>query len=63
MSSFRSRSGLCCPDDSVAFLSREIDTIHERPYAPFYFREEDKKVLREVVLPYWKGRSINDNMK
>lgn len=56
----KQRSGLCCPDDSVAFLSREIDTIHERPYDPFDFREEDKKLFREVVLPYWKGRSIND---
>ena len=56
----KQRSGLCCPDDSVAFLSKEIDTIHERPYDPFNFKEEDKKVFREVVLPYWKGRSIND---
>lgn len=56
----KQRGGLCCPDDSVAFLSREIDTIHERPYDPFYFREEDKKLFREIVLPYWKGRSVND---
>lgn len=56
----KQRSGLCCPDDSVAFLSREIDTIHERAYDPFNFKEEDKKAFREFVLPYWKGRSVND---
>ncbi len=56
----KQRSGLCCPDDSVAFLRREVDTIHEREYDPFHFREEDKEVFRNVVLPYWTGKSIND---
>lgn len=56
----KQRSGLCCPDDSVAFLSREIDTIDKRAYDPFLFKEEDKALFREVVLPYWNGRSIND---
>lgn len=56
----KQRSGLCCPDDSVAFLSREIDTIGTREYDPFHFREEDKALFCDIVLPYWKGRSIND---
>ena len=35
-------------------LESELDTISTREYTPFLMDEEDKKVLREEIFPYWR---------
>ena len=35
-------------------LESELDTISTREYTPFLIADEDKKVLREEIFPYWK---------
>ena len=38
----------------------EIDTIGTRPQDPFYISEEDKKIMREELFPFWKGKSVDE---
>lgn len=31
-----------------------------RPQDPFYISEEDKKIMREELFPFWKGKSVDE---
>jgi len=33
---------------------QELDTLSTRQYSPFLLTDEDKRELREEILPYWK---------
>jgi formate C-acetyltransferase len=37
-------------------LEKELDTLSTRDYMPFLISDEDKRELREEILPYWKAR-------
>ena len=54
------RAGAFSPDISWRWLRDELDTIGSRPQDPFYLAEEDKKVLREEIFPYWEGKSVDE---
>lgn len=54
------RAGAFSPDISWRWLRDELDTIGERPQDPFFISEEDKKVLREQIFPYWQGKSVDE---
>jgi formate C-acetyltransferase len=54
----KTRGAILCADSCWSVLDREIDTIGTRRYDPLYFTEEDKKIFREVVKPFWQGRSL-----
>lgn len=51
------RAGIINPDTCWSVLDKELDTISNRPYDPFYLRDEDRKLFEEVIRPYWKGKS------
>ena len=38
----------------------EIDTIGDRPQDPFYISEEDKRIMREELFPFWEGKSVDE---
>ena len=54
------RAGAFSPDIAWRWLRDELDTIGTRPQDPFYISEEDKKVLREELFPYWEGKSVDE---
>lgn len=54
------RSGAFSPDVSWRWLRDELDTIATRPQDPFYISEEDKKVLKEEIFPFWEGKSVDE---
>lgn len=54
------RAGAFSPDISWRWLRDELDTIANRPQDPFHIAEEDKKILREEVFPYWEGKSVDE---
>ncbi|MHA1729359.1 MAG: pyruvate formate lyase family protein, partial [Promethearchaeota archaeon] len=37
-------------------LEKELDTINTRETDPFIITDEDKKILREEIYPYWKKK-------
>ena len=51
------RGGVLCADVCWSVLDKELDTISTRPYDPFYISEDDKQLFKEVIKPYWQGRS------
>lgn len=54
------RAGAFSPDLAWRWMEEEIDTIGARPQDPFYISEEDKRIMREELFPYWKGKSVDE---
>lgn len=54
------RAGAFSPDIAWRWMVKEIDTIGQRPQDPFYISEEDKRVMREELFPFWEGKSIDE---
>lgn len=54
------RAGAFSPDIAWRWMEGEIDTIGSRPQDPFFISEEDKKIMREELFPYWKGKSVDE---
>ena len=54
------RVGAFAPDIAWKWLAEEIDTIGTRDQDPFYIAEEDKKYMKEVLFPFWEGKSVEE---
>ena len=54
------RAGAFSPDISWRWLADEIDTIGNRPQDPFFISEEDKKIMRDELFPFWEGKSVDE---
>ena len=54
------RAGAFSPDIAWRWMKDELDTIGSRPQDPFYISEEDKKIMREELFPYWEGKSLDE---
>lgn len=54
------RAGAFSPDIAWRWMVDEIDTIGERPQDPFYISEEDKRIMREELFPFWEGKSVDE---
>ncbi len=51
------RAGILSPEQ-CGMLSDELDTISTRQYDPFAITEEEKRLFKEFIEPYWKGQSL-----
>lgn len=54
------RAGSFSPDIAWRWMEEEIDTISSRPQDPFYISDEDKRIMKEELFPFWKGKSIDE---
>ena len=54
------RAGAFSPDIAWRWMVDEIDTIGTRAQDPFYISEEDKKIMREELFPFWAGKSVDE---
>ncbi len=54
------RAGAFSPDIAWRWMVDEIDTIGDRPQDPFYISEEDKRIMREELFPFWEGKSVDE---
>ena len=54
------RAGAFSPDIAWRWMADEIDTIGNRPQDPFFISEEDKKIMREELFPFWAGKSVDE---
>lgn len=54
------RAGAFSPDIAWRWMSDELDTIGTRPQDPFYISDEDKKIMREELFPFWQGKSVDE---
>ena len=55
------RVGAFAPDIAWEWMQDELDTIGTRPQDPFYISEEDKRYIREELIPFWKGKSVAEH--
>lgn len=55
------RAGAFSPDIAWRWLKDELETIGQRPQDPFYISEEDKKYCKEVLFPFWEGKSLDEH--
>lgn len=54
------RAGAFSPDIAWKWVRDELDTIGTRSQDPFVISEEDKKVMRESIFPFWEGKSLDE---
>jgi formate C-acetyltransferase len=56
----KARAGSFSPDIAWKWVRDELETIGTRSQDPYEIGEEDKKILREVIFPFWQGRSLDE---
>ena len=56
----RPREALVSPEVNAFWLGQELDSIATRSHDPYAITDEQKKVFREVIFPYWKGKTVVD---
>lgn len=54
------RSFVFCPDINWKWIANELDTIDTREQDPYYIDEADREAIRNEILPFWKGRSMEE---
>ncbi len=54
------RAGVVSPEMSPYWILEELDKFQTRPQDPFEMGEDDKRVFRDELYPFWAGRSLND---
>ena len=54
------RYGVVFPESGSTWVDREFETLPTRPQDRFLVHEEDIHTFREVIKPYWEGKSLED---
>lgn len=54
------RAGAFSPDIAWRWMADEIDTIGTRQQDPFFVSDEDKRIMREELFPFWEGKSVDE---
>ena len=57
------RAGVVFPEAGISWIDREIEGLPTRPQDKFNVHPEDVAAFREKILPYWKGRSLEDTLR
>lgn len=55
-----SRAGIVFPESGINWLAEEINTLPARPQDKFNVREQDVRVFLEEIVPYWKGKTLEN---
>jgi formate C-acetyltransferase len=50
------------PEINGAWVERDLDRLATRKDTPFFVSDETKRVLREEVFPFWRGRQVYDRI-
>ncbi len=56
------RSGVVFPEAGISWLGTEIETLDTRPQDQFFVNSEDISYFREVIEPFWKGKTLEDHI-
>ncbi|PSW02576.1 choline trimethylamine-lyase [Photobacterium lipolyticum] len=54
------RAGSFSPDIAWRWVHEELDTMSTRDQDPYNISEEDKRIIREEIVPFWEGRSVDE---
>lgn len=54
------RAGVVFPESGLNWVDSEIETLPTRPQDRFNVRKEDIDSFRSDILPFWKGKTLED---
>lgn len=54
------RYGVVFPESGSSWVDREFEMLPTRAQDKFQIKQEDIKYFREIIKPYWKGKSLED---
>jgi formate C-acetyltransferase len=57
------RAGVVTPEAGISWLDSEIEDLPNRPQDKFNVRAQDIETFRRDILPFWKGKSLEDRVK
>lgn len=57
------RYGVVFPESGSAWVDREFETLPTRPQDRFLVREEDIRLFRREIKPFWQGKSLEDVLR
>ncbi len=57
------RGGVVFPETGASWIDKEFETLPTRPQDRFNVHAEDLREFREEILPYWRGRSLEDEVR
>lgn len=57
------RYGVVFPESGSTWVDKEFETLPTRPQDKFNIVEEDIKYFRDVIKPYWAGKSLEDVLR
>ncbi len=57
------RGGVVFPETGASWVDREFEDLPTRPQDKFQVHPEDIETFRQEILPYWKGRSLEDQVR
>jgi pyruvate formate-lyase/glycerol dehydratase family glycyl radical enzyme len=60
--SHKPRMGVISPEMDVDWFYEELDTISTRPQDRFEISNEDKKCFKEVLYPFWNGKTLKNRI-
>ena len=56
------RYGILYPELDGDILGEAIEKLPERETSPFGISKEDAKTVKEVISPYWKGKTYHEEL-
>lgn len=56
------RSGVVFPEAGISWLEKEIETLSARPQDQFNVNQEDISYFKNVIEPYWRGKTLEDHI-
>ena len=57
------RQGVVFPESGISWIDQEFESLPGRAQDPFQVRQEDIAYFREVIKPYWKGKSLESVLR
>ena len=57
------RAGVVFPESGCSWVDKEFEDLPTRPQDRFQVNEEDIREFRETIYPYWKTRSMEEDIR
>ncbi len=57
------RAGVVFPEAGISWIDKELEFLPTRPQDQFNVRPQDAEDFRQIILPYWKGKSLEDTIR
>ena len=57
------RAGVVFPESGCSWVNREFEDLPTRPQDRFQVNEEDIRIFRELIYPYWNDHSMEEDIR